>query len=201
MNDLIGPRQFGWSANFENLMKAHAWCARAMKLSIPVNRTSPIAGPFQIVYLWTYLSFPLFHRSQTRPHRFELLNELSGATRRFSKVTWRVSNFKTLDLSSVSNRSSFSFFFFLLSVLVQVSRISRHLSRNLFLFFFHSFFLSFFLSFLFQLFPNIRRKNVVQGHNTSSRRNNSRVLEKSMQKFILVRPRLFLYLLPGEFIE
>lgn len=51
MNDLIGPRQFGWSANFENPMKARACRARAMKLPVPVKRTSPIEEAFQIVYL------------------------------------------------------------------------------------------------------------------------------------------------------
>ena len=78
-NDLIGPRQFGWSANFENSMKARARCSPAMKLSIP--------GETYFTYCRTVsnrvsMNLSLFYRPRTRPHVLNCpRNELSDPTR------------------------------------------------------------------------------------------------------------------------
>ena len=96
-NDLIGPRQFGWSANFENSMKARARCSPAMKLSIP--------GETYFTYCRTVsnrvsMNLSLFYRPQTRPHVLNCpRNELSDPTR-CSFHRWCrqcPTNFKTLD--------------------------------------------------------------------------------------------------------
>lgn len=198
MNNLIGPRQFGWSANFENLMKARAGCARAMKLSIPVKRTSPIAGPkcpFKSRIYEPILS--LFYRPQTRRHVLNCpRNELSDPTDARSRWHRQCPTLRHSTHSFVSNRSLLFILLLLAESLVFLFNLSR-------IYLFHFYGESMGIVTFFSD-PNVSEFYPVKMSNknyTLSGRNNLKAVRKSMQKFIRIHSGLSLYFLPGEFIE